>query len=317
MERAGRAGGGARRAVHLHLCIRPRRPPGASRRRRQRWTSLANFRTLTVLVNAADASHRPQPERAGAGRQRHLGGLPPRAAPTARRAGHGPWSAYRLAEACRRARSCCYARRPSLPAERRTGAHDDRASSRRCSPWYAGGVADAICAELAGERVTALETPAAGRSRGQSAGIVLVGAQRHGRARMTNVERWDTHEIALEAAPVRQPVPGRRAHRDLHPPRPAARRSTVDGFYDGGQTWRLRLLPLELGDLEVHAPAPPTPAWTASTGDARVRRRPRSRTCAGPLQRAGPHFFHADGTPRFLISTRLSCQFAAPAVWPA
>jgi len=31
----------------------------------------------------------------------------------------------------------------------------------------------------------------------------------------------------------------------------------------------------------------------------------------GPLYPKGYHFIHADGTPRFLISTRLSCQFAS------
>jgi hypothetical protein len=36
----------------------------------------------------------------------------------------------------------------------------------------------------------------------------------------------------------------------------------------------------------------------------------------GPLQVQGRHFVHADGTPRFLISTRLTCQFAPPSTWP-
>jgi len=35
----------------------------------------------------------------------------------------------------------------------------------------------------------------------------------------------------------------------------------------------------------------------------------------GPLLCKGYHFFHADGTPRFLISTRLSCQFAPRESW--
>ncbi len=36
----------------------------------------------------------------------------------------------------------------------------------------------------------------------------------------------------------------------------------------------------------------------------------------GPLRAEGYHFVHADGMPRFLISTRLTCQFAPPSTWP-
>ena len=35
----------------------------------------------------------------------------------------------------------------------------------------------------------------------------------------------------------------------------------------------------------------------------------------GPIQARGYHFFHADGTPRLLLSTRLSCHLEAPQVW--
>jgi hypothetical protein len=37
----------------------------------------------------------------------------------------------------------------------------------------------------------------------------------------------------------------------------------------------------------------------------------------GPLGVRGHHFVHADGTPRFLLSTRLSCHLEPPEVWQA
>jgi hypothetical protein len=84
--------------VHLHLEYDRDVSPGASRRRRQLWMNLANYRTLTVLVNAADPIHLRTPSATAQGgsaiwedfrREPHV---------TARRSGHGPWSAYRLAE---------------------------------------------------------------------------------------------------------------------------------------------------------------------------------------------------------------------------
>src|SRR5687768_16548920 len=67
---------------------------------------------------------------------------------------------------------------------------------------------------------------------------------------MTSVQRWDTYEIALEAAqnydnPFRDvQLSATFTHRG------SGRSIEVDGFYDGGSTWRLRLLPLELGTWE-------------------------------------------------------------------
>jgi predicted amidohydrolase len=131
--------------AHLHLAYDRDVSPGASRRRKQRWTNLANYRTLTVLVNAADPSHLPFPSATAQGgsaiwedyrRDPHI---------TARRSGHGPWSAYRLAEAAEAEELLC-ARQTVLPVN----AHWEmmtRTVYPQMRPWYAVGV-QAICSDL-------------------------------------------------------------------------------------------------------------------------------------------------------------------------
>jgi len=131
--------------AHLHLSYDRDVSPGASRRRRQLWTNLANYRTLTVLVNAAAPSHLARPSAPAQGgsaiwedfrREPHL---------TARRSGHGPWSAYRLAEAAEGEELLC-ARQTVLPVN----AHYAQMTGTinpQMKAWYALG-ARAICAEL-------------------------------------------------------------------------------------------------------------------------------------------------------------------------
>jgi len=88
----------------------------------------------------------------------------------------------------------------------------------------------------------------------------------------------------------------------------------VDGFYDGGNTWRFRFMPTQLGIWH----------WTTASNDPGLDGKTGSIECVtptksclhGPLKVQGYHFVHADGTPRFLISTRLTCQFAPPSTWP-
>ena len=131
---------------------------------------------------------------------------------------------------------------------------------------------------------------------------------------MTTVERWDTHEIALEAAKTYD-----NPFRDVHltatfTHRDSGKSIEADGFYDGGSTWRLRLLPQELGTWEYRTHS--EDSGLNDRTDTLECVAPKKDYLRGPLQVKGFHFFHADGTPRFLISTRFSAQFADPAKWP-
>ena len=63
----------------------------------------------------------------------------------------------------------------------------------------------------------------------------------------TQVERWDTFEIALDAAgsydnPFRDlELTARFTHE------PSGKTIAAGGFYDGASTWRIRFMPTELG----------------------------------------------------------------------
>ncbi|MGH2353563.1 MAG: carbon-nitrogen hydrolase family protein [Chloroflexota bacterium] len=141
--------------VHLHLAYDRDTTPGASRRRRQLWANLASFRTLTVTVNAADARDLPEPSAPAQGgsviwedfrREPHA---------TARRAGHGPWSAYRLEEAAE-GEELLSATQTVLA----TNAHFKETVERhnpQMRPWYALG-ARVISADLAQTVETEVET---------------------------------------------------------------------------------------------------------------------------------------------------------------
>ena len=128
------------------------------------------------------------------------------------------------------------------------------------------------------------------------------------------VERWDTHEIELTAAgsyanPFKDvSVTATFTHTS------SGKTITIDGFHDGGSTWRLRFMPTELGDW----------TYTTSSADSGLNGKTGTIDCIapakaylrGPLAVQGHHFVHADGTAKFLMSTRLTCQFADPALWP-
>ena len=131
---------------------------------------------------------------------------------------------------------------------------------------------------------------------------------------MTEVERWDTHELSLEAAgsydnPFRDvEVTATLTHT------PSGRALMANGFHDGDKSWRVRLMPSELGTWE----------YRTRSSDRGLDGQTGTLECVpavkpylrGPLQPRGSHFFYADGSPCFLVSTRFSCQFADPAVWP-
>ena len=75
------------------------------------------------------------------------------------------------------------------------------------------------------------------------------------------VERWDTHEVALEAEKEYEnpfcdvQVTAQFRHVD------SGREIQIDGFHDGGSTWRIRMMPLEIGVWEYTASSKePSPA---------------------------------------------------------
>jgi hypothetical protein len=130
---------------------------------------------------------------------------------------------------------------------------------------------------------------------------------------MTNVERWDTHEIALRGTGA-YANPFRDVELSATFAHPASGASLeVPGFYDGEATWRVRFLPLKLGEW-TYATRSNDPGLDGRTGGLRCVA-PEAPYLRGPLRTRGFHFVHADGTPRYLISTRLSCHFAGPEVW--
>jgi hypothetical protein len=128
-----------------------------------------------------------------------------------------------------------------------------------------------------------------------------------------DIERWDTCEFSF-AATGNYANPFRDVALDATFTHPASGRSiAVNGFYDGGSTWRLRFMPAELGDW----------SYTTTSADSGMDGRTGRFTCVeptksylhGPLQTQGHYFCHADGTSRFLLSTRLSCHLEPPEVW--
>ena len=107
-----------------------------------------------------------------------------------------------------------------------------------------------------------------------------------------NVERWDRFEITLKAAVTGNPYvgPGLRADFTME-----HRTVTVDGFYDGDGTWRIRFMPDATGDWS-YVTHSEIPALNGKTGQF---------TCVKPSSgNHGPvsvshvyHFAYADGTP--------------------
>ena len=134
---------------------------------------------------------------------------------------------------------------------------------------------------------------------------------------MTTIERWDTHEVALEAAqsydnPFRDvEVTATFTHR-----RKRADHRRRMGFTMAAAPGAVRLLPLELGTWEYRTHSSDS-GLDGQHGHAGVRRAAEGLPARARCKCKGFHFFHADGTPRFLISTRFSCQFADRAKWPA
>lgn len=125
------------------------------------------------------------------------------------------------------------------------------------------------------------------------------------------VERWDIYEVAWQGGKYASPFRDVRLTATFR--HESGRSITVSGFYDGGITWRARFMPLELGRWNYRTESN-DPALNGKSGSL-VCVKPAKPYLHGPLRAQGLHFIHADGTRRFLISTRLSCQFAPPPDW--
>jgi hypothetical protein len=129
------------------------------------------------------------------------------------------------------------------------------------------------------------------------------------------VERWDTCELSFSAAqsyanPFRDVTLSATLTHAL-----TGTSLSVNGFYDGGETWRLRVMPDQVGVWQVrtHSADPGLDGQTLEFECVP----PKKPYLHGPLRVDGHHFRHADGTRRYLLSTRLSCHLEPPEVWQA
>jgi hypothetical protein len=128
-----------------------------------------------------------------------------------------------------------------------------------------------------------------------------------------NVELWDVFEASFAASKTYS-----NPFRDIgleatfvHAG--SGREIAVDGFYDGDSTWRVRFMPTERGAWKYKTKSKDKGLDGKEGGFDCVA--PSKPYLHGPLLMDGYHFRHADGTPRFLISTRLTCHFGSPSVW--
>lgn len=132
-----------------------------------------------------------------------------------------------------------------------------------------------------------------------------------GLAQEATVERWDTHELSWQGGRYQNPF--RDVKLTVTFRHASGREIAVNGFYDGDSTWRVRFMPLELGRWTYISES--NDSSLHGKRDSLIAVKPAKSYLHGPLRAQGLHFLHADGTRPFLISTRLSCQFAPPASW--
>lgn len=128
-----------------------------------------------------------------------------------------------------------------------------------------------------------------------------------------NIERWDTWEIALNSSrnydnPFQNiELTGTFIHKET------GKSVTANGFYDDDSTWRIRFMPNEIGEWNYKTQSN-DPDISGKEGQI-VCVKPTKPYLHGPLKAKDHHFFHADGTPKFLISTRMSCVYSTHEVW--
>src|SRR5262245_14862742 len=116
------------------------------------------------------------------------------------------------------------------------------------------------------------------------------------------VPLWGRWEIELHAATA---DPKTEVTIDLRSP--AGRAFAVEGFWDGGPTWRARFMPGEIGTWKYTTRSlPPVAGLDGTSGSFDCRRAPHG---GNPLLRHGPirvsstgtYLAHADGTPFFWL----------------
>lgn len=130
---------------------------------------------------------------------------------------------------------------------------------------------------------------------------------------MDIVKRWGVLEIAL-GSHNRYDNPFTDVHLRAALTHEESRYTVhVRGFYDGESTWRLRFMPDRIGAWRFET-ASNDPSLSGVSG-AFTCIEPSSPYLHGPLVPDGCHFVHADGTRRFLVSTRLSCHLAGERTW--
>jgi len=127
------------------------------------------------------------------------------------------------------------------------------------------------------------------------------------------IERWDTCEFEFNAKETYE-NPFQDVELKVEFRHESGKTITVDGFYDGGPVWRVRFTPREIGTWNYISKSSDH-GLDGEQGNV-ICITPTKPYLHGPLRTDGFHFVHADGTRRYLVSTRVSCQFAPPDVWP-
>jgi Domain of unknown function (DUF5060)/Protein of unknown function (DUF4038) len=112
------------------------------------------------------------------------------------------------------------------------------------------------------------------------------------------VEQWGTQEVVLRSNHV-YPNPFKQVEFQCRF-KSTGQVLLVDGFYDGGQTWKVRLMPESRGQWTFETVSN-DPELNGKTGSFEVVE-PGWRN-HGPVRARGYHFSYADGTPYFLLGT--------------
>ena len=278
--------------MHFHLSYDLDTTPTGALIRKQIWVNLASFHTFTATVNAASPDGIADPSSSANGGSiiwedfRHHRG-----------SGPYPYSAAVLVEAG--------VNEQIIYAEQTVKAKNPQsrkvASNRRgMKDWYEMG------ARVVSTDEQEPKPPESFGVRADRTNVKFGGLE-------MKIERWDTCEISFTASnkyenPFQDvELTGTFTHHQ------SGETITVYGFYDGGSTWRIRFMPTELGLWEYVTKS--TDAGLGGKMGEITCKKPTQHYLHGPLRAKGHHFIHDDGTPRFLISTRMSCPYASPEVW--
>ena len=131
---------------------------------------------------------------------------------------------------------------------------------------------------------------------------------------MNRIGRWDTWEFTLKSrSSYDNPFRDVTLTADFTH-RKSGKVVRVTGFHDGGRMWRIRFMPTERG----------TWSYRTTSNDKELDNVEGKLTCVvlkanhlrSPITCRGHAFVHADGSVRFVISTRLSCHLEKPQTWP-